>query len=97
MTIHQQPTSFRADVEGLRAIAALMVLVYHLGGHWLGGGFSGVRVLRQGRIKDTPVGELRSIFSNGEKTERVLLQITPASVSKDETDGTVYFSKLLKD
>lgn len=53
--------------------------------------------LRQGRIKDTPVGELRSIFSNGKKTERVLLQVTPASASKDETDGTAYFSQLLKD
>lgn len=35
---------FRRDIEGLRAVAVLMVLLYHLDVHWLEGGFAGVDV-----------------------------------------------------
>lgn len=35
---------FRPDIEGLRAIAVLMVLLYHLDVYWLEGGFAGVDV-----------------------------------------------------
>jgi peptidoglycan/LPS O-acetylase OafA/YrhL len=35
---------FRADIEGLRAVAVLMVLLYHAGVPWAGGGFAGVDV-----------------------------------------------------
>lgn len=35
---------FRADIEGLRAIAVLAVLVFHLDENWLPGGFVGVDV-----------------------------------------------------
>lgn len=35
-------TTFRRDIEGLRAIAVLAVLVYHLDPVWLPGGFAGV-------------------------------------------------------
>ncbi|MCK0114351.1 acyltransferase, partial [Ornithinimicrobium sp. F0845] len=35
---------FRGDVEGLRAVAVLLVMVYHAGVGWLPGGFVGVDV-----------------------------------------------------
>lgn len=35
---------FRPDVEGLRAIAVSMVLLYHVGVGWASGGFAGVDV-----------------------------------------------------
>jgi hypothetical protein len=35
---------FRADVEGLRAVAVLAVVAYHAGLGWVGGGFVGVDV-----------------------------------------------------
>ncbi len=38
------PKGFRKDVEGLRAIAVVMVIVYHLGFSWATGGFAGVDV-----------------------------------------------------
>jgi peptidoglycan/LPS O-acetylase OafA/YrhL len=36
------PSRFRPDIEGLRCIAVLAVLVFHLDPHWLPGGFQGV-------------------------------------------------------
>ncbi len=35
---------YRADIDGLRALAVLSVMVYHLGDRWLPGGFTGVDV-----------------------------------------------------
>jgi peptidoglycan/LPS O-acetylase OafA/YrhL len=35
---------FRPDLEGLRAVAILLVLLYHVGLPWLGGGYVGVDV-----------------------------------------------------
>ncbi|MFC3588657.1 acyltransferase family protein [Microbacterium barkeri] len=35
---------FRADIEGLRAIAVVAVLIYHLRSGWLPGGFAGVDI-----------------------------------------------------
>lgn len=37
-------TSYRADVDGLRAIAVLAVIIFHLGTGWLDGGFVGVDI-----------------------------------------------------
>ncbi len=37
-------TSYRRDIDGLRAVAVLAVMVFHLRGQWLPGGFVGVDV-----------------------------------------------------
>ncbi len=37
-------SSFRGDVEGLRAIAVLAVMAFHFGSQWLTGGFVGVDI-----------------------------------------------------
>lgn len=37
-------SGFRPDIEGLRAVAVLSVLVYHLSSRWLPGGFVGVDI-----------------------------------------------------
>ncbi len=38
------PPGRRGDIEGLRAVAVALVVVYHTGANWLGGGFVGVDV-----------------------------------------------------
>jgi len=35
---------FRPDIQGMRAIAVVMVVIYHLHPSWLPGGFAGVDV-----------------------------------------------------
>lgn len=44
MRVHEYRLGFRADVEGLRALAILLVVAVHAGVPWLGGGFVGVDV-----------------------------------------------------
>lgn len=44
MTLHQRPSSFRPDIEGLRGIAVLIVVLFHCGFPGLSGGFVGVDV-----------------------------------------------------
>jgi peptidoglycan/LPS O-acetylase OafA/YrhL len=41
---HSGPFGFRADIEGLRAIAILLVVLYHAGWSWMSGGYLGVDV-----------------------------------------------------
>jgi peptidoglycan/LPS O-acetylase OafA/YrhL len=44
MTARQSGSSFRPDIEGLRAVAVLLVVGCHCGISWCGGGFVGVDV-----------------------------------------------------
>ncbi len=47
MTINDRrpaATDYRADIDGLRAVAVLSVMLYHLSAHWLPGGFVGVDI-----------------------------------------------------
>ncbi len=39
-----RPSSYRPEIDGLRAVAVLAVVVFHLDRHWLPGGFAGVDV-----------------------------------------------------
>jgi peptidoglycan/LPS O-acetylase OafA/YrhL len=36
--------TFRADINGLRAIAVIAVVIFHFNNEWLSGGFAGVDV-----------------------------------------------------
>ena len=38
------PTAYRGDIDGLRAVAVVSVVLYHLSGAWLPGGFVGVDI-----------------------------------------------------
>jgi peptidoglycan/LPS O-acetylase OafA/YrhL len=40
----EKPFGFRSDIEGLRGIAILLVVVFHAQSHWVRGGFVGVDV-----------------------------------------------------
>lgn len=40
----KQPVDYRPDIDGLRAIAVLSVLIFHYGASWMPGGFVGVDV-----------------------------------------------------
>jgi peptidoglycan/LPS O-acetylase OafA/YrhL len=44
VTAPQQPRDFRSDIEGLRAVAVLLVVACHCGVSWCRGGFIGVDV-----------------------------------------------------
>ncbi|MCE0927547.1 MULTISPECIES: acyltransferase family protein [Pseudomonas putida group] len=36
--------SYRPDIDGLRALAVLAVVIFHFNKHWLPGGFVGVDI-----------------------------------------------------
>ena len=42
--IHQNALSYRADIDGIRALAVLLVLFFHVGFDWAPGGYVGVDV-----------------------------------------------------
>uniref|UniRef100_UPI001C2F23B6 acyltransferase family protein n=1 Tax=Stenotrophomonas sp. GbtcB23 TaxID=2824768 RepID=UPI001C2F23B6 len=44
MSLPQNRPGYRPDIDGLRAIAVLAVVVFHLNKSWLPGGFTGVDV-----------------------------------------------------
>src|SRR5699024_1175083 len=44
LRISPVPRHFRADIEGMRAVAVLGVMLWHAGVSWLPGGFTGVDV-----------------------------------------------------
>ena len=41
---HAGPRGYRADIDGLRAVAVTAVVLFHAGVPWLGGGFAGVDI-----------------------------------------------------
>jgi peptidoglycan/LPS O-acetylase OafA/YrhL len=44
MTGLRRPIKYRPDIDGMRAVAILAVVVYHAGPRWMPGGFVGVDV-----------------------------------------------------
>ena len=77
-------STYRPDIEGLRAVAVLAVLLYHLGAGWLPGGFAGVDVffVLSGYLITTQVlGELarRGRLSLTRFWARRLMRLLPAA------------------
>ena len=44
MSLPQARADYRPDIDGLRAVAVLAVVIFHLNKEWLPGGFAGVDV-----------------------------------------------------
>ncbi|MFN5696030.1 MAG: acyltransferase family protein, partial [Cyanobacteriota bacterium] len=44
MTVSQAGFRYRPEIDALRGVAVLAVLVFHLNPHWLAGGFVGVDI-----------------------------------------------------
>ena len=42
--MHQAPQDYRPDIDGLRAVAVLSVIIFHLRAEWMPGGFVGVDI-----------------------------------------------------
>ena len=54
--IHQNALSYRADIDGIRALAVLLVLFFHVGFDWAPGGYVGVDVFFCGkRLLNKPI------------------------------------------
>jgi peptidoglycan/LPS O-acetylase OafA/YrhL len=84
MTVPEKSASYRPDVDGLRAVAVLAVIVYHFNAAWLPGGFTGVDiffVISGYFIIGIIMRELRDgKFSLVEFWERRVRRIAPAMI-----------------
>ena len=78
-----QHTAYRADVDGLRAVAVIAVIVYHMNHAWLPGGFVGVDIffvisgfVVTGSLLAKPYGSVLALF--GAFYSRRVRRLTPA-------------------
>ncbi|WP_342117152.1 acyltransferase family protein [Pseudoduganella sp. OTU4001] len=79
---HAQAADYRPDIDGLRALAVLAVIIFHLRAEWLPGGFAGVDiffVISGYLITRHILQELRAgAFSLAEFYRRRIKRIAPA-------------------
>ncbi|MGH8173842.1 MAG: acyltransferase family protein [Rhodanobacteraceae bacterium] len=83
--IPEQRSKYVPHIDGLRALAVLSVIVYHLNEHWLPGGFSGVDIffVISGFVVSASVAEIRTTTLPGffgYFYARRILRIVPALV-----------------
>jgi peptidoglycan/LPS O-acetylase OafA/YrhL len=85
MTGPERRSTYVPHIDGLRALAVLSVIVYHLNEHWLPGGFSGVDIffVISGFVVSASVAEIRKtspLGFFGYFYARRILRIVPALV-----------------
>jgi peptidoglycan/LPS O-acetylase OafA/YrhL len=96
-----KPAAYRSDIDGLRAVAVVPVVIYHLGVHAIRGGFVGVDVffvISGYLITQVLIGDIeQGRFSILGFYERRVRRILPALLAVLAATAAVYFTVSLPD
>jgi len=92
-----KPAAYRSDIDGLRAVAVVPVVIYHLGVHAIRGGFVGVDVffvISGYLITQVLIGDIeQGRFSILGFYERRVRRILPALLAVLAATAAVYFNR----